>query len=71
MFAQNLAAARKARKLTISELARKSGVHRITLHRLETGRQQPRMATLAALADALSTDSSALLRAPRKLRRTG
>jgi transcriptional regulator with XRE-family HTH domain len=70
MFAENLRAAREARKLTISELARKANVHRITLHRLESGQQQPHMATLDALATALGVNASRLLR-NRKLRRTG
>jgi transcriptional regulator with XRE-family HTH domain len=78
MFATNLKAARESRKLSISALARKSHVHRVTLHHLEAGTRQPSMRTLDRIAAALDVDAGALLRAPprrvrrpAKLRRTG
>lgn len=79
MFASNLRAAREAKGLTISALARASNVHRVTLHRLEAGGGAPRMDTLDALAKALDVLPASLLaerapprRAPRRrLKKTG
>ena len=52
-FPDNLRALRLARFLSQAELARRSGVHAITITRLETGRTAPSTRTVRALATAL------------------
>lgn len=49
----SLAQARKARGMTQDQLAAASGVHRVTIARIETGTASPKAATLKRLADAL------------------
>lgn len=45
---------RDLRKMTQAALAEKAGVNRVTVAEIETGRKQGSIATLRALADALS-----------------
>jgi transcriptional regulator with XRE-family HTH domain len=52
---------RERRRLTQSELARRSGVGRITLVRIEAGTQQATLATLERLARALRVPMRDLL----------
>jgi transcriptional regulator with XRE-family HTH domain len=52
-FPQNLRTLRLARFYSQAELARRSGVHAITITRLETGRTAPSTRTVRALASAL------------------
>jgi len=44
---------REKRALSLTDLAEKSGVNRITIHRIETGKQKPMPRTIRKLADAL------------------
>jgi transcriptional regulator with XRE-family HTH domain len=48
-----LAAVREKRRLTLEELAEKSGVHKSTISRLERGETKPEHATVTALEAAL------------------
>lgn len=52
---------RMRRKLTQVELARKVGVHEMTISRLERGDRQPSMALLQRLARVLKVPMTALL----------
>jgi transcriptional regulator with XRE-family HTH domain len=42
--------------LSQKELAKRSGVHRVTIMRLELGREKPHGSTLRKLAEALGVD---------------
>lgn len=53
-FAQNLRRLRLAQFLSQAELARRSGLHSLTISRLETGRVKPSTRTVRALAITLS-----------------
>ena len=53
-FAQNLRRLRLAQFLSQAELARRSGLHTLTISRLETGRVKPSTRTVRALAITLS-----------------
>jgi transcriptional regulator with XRE-family HTH domain len=53
-FPENLRRVRLAHFLSQTELARRSGVHAITITRLESGRSAPSTRTVRALAEALS-----------------
>lgn len=52
-FPENLRRIRLSQFLSQAELARRSGVHTLTITRLETGRTAPSTRTVRALADAL------------------
>jgi transcriptional regulator with XRE-family HTH domain len=52
---------RTRRKLTQLQLAKKVGVHKITISRLERGERQPSMNLLQRLAKALGVPVTALL----------
>ena len=55
-FADNLRRARLERFLSQAELARRAGVHPLTVTRLENGTTAPSTRTLRALAEALSVE---------------
>jgi len=61
---------REKRALSLTDLAEKSGVNRITIHRIETGKQKPMPRTIRKLAEALQVDVEELTKkrtpAPRK-----
>jgi transcriptional regulator with XRE-family HTH domain len=59
-----LKALRDAAGLTLSELARRSGVGKATLSELEAGRRNPTLETLYALTTALGVPLSAVLQPP-------
>ncbi|MBX6750474.1 MAG: helix-turn-helix domain-containing protein [Micromonosporaceae bacterium] len=59
-----LRALREAAGLSLSELARQSGVGKATLSELESGRRNPTLETLYALTTALGVPLSAVLPAP-------
>ena len=59
-FADNLRRLRLAAFLSQAELGRRSGVHAITITRLEAGRTAPSTRTVRALASALSVEPSVL-----------
>jgi transcriptional regulator with XRE-family HTH domain len=52
-FPENLRRIRLAHFLSQAELARRSGVHTLTITRLESGRTAPSTRTVRALAEAL------------------
>lgn len=51
-----LALTRRDRGMTLQELADASGIHRVTIVRLEQRRHEPKYDTLRRLADALDCD---------------
>ena len=53
-FSQNLRRVRLARFLSQAELARQSGLHTLTISRLEAGRARPSTRTVRALATSLA-----------------
>jgi transcriptional regulator with XRE-family HTH domain len=53
-FSQNLRRLRLARFLSQAELARQSGLHTITISRLEAGRAKPSTRTVRALGQSLA-----------------
>lgn len=61
IVASNLSRVRRAKGLSLSELARTSGVAKATISKLELGRGNPTMATMFALADALGTPLGELI----------
>lgn len=56
---------REARVLTQAELAELSGVHRVTIAKLETGAESARPGTIRKLAAALGVAPTSLVRRPR------
>jgi transcriptional regulator with XRE-family HTH domain len=59
-FAENLRRIRLAQFLSQAELARRSGVHPLTVTRLENGKTAPSTRTVRALAETLSVPASDL-----------
>jgi ferredoxin len=59
-FSQNLRRLRLARFLSQAELARQSGLHTLTISRLEADRARPSTRTVRALATALGVMPSEL-----------
>lgn len=64
MLAANLRRMRIARRLSLSELARATGMSKATLSSVESGRSNPTVETLAALAAALRVSLGELLEEP-------
>jgi len=64
VLAANLRRLRIARRLSLSELARATGMSKATLSGVESGRSNPTVDTLAALADALRVSLGELLEEP-------
>lgn len=60
-LAANLALAREAASLTQTELANRAGTSRATIAQIESGRGDPRLSTLGAIADALDVSTYLLL----------
>jgi transcriptional regulator with XRE-family HTH domain len=60
-FARNLAAARQRAGLTQEALAFKASIHPTWISRLECGRHNPSLATIARLAGALELTPADLL----------
>jgi transcriptional regulator with XRE-family HTH domain len=52
----NLKSLRQRRALSLTDLAQISKVGRVTINRIENGRQKPRPRTIRALAEALQVD---------------
>lgn len=52
MMSSKLRALREQRALSLTDLARLSGVNRITIHRIEVGKQKPLPRTIRKLAEA-------------------
>jgi transcriptional regulator with XRE-family HTH domain len=59
-FSQNLRRLRLEHFLSQAELARQSGLHTITISRLEAGRAKPSTRTVRALAQSLAVTPSEL-----------
>jgi transcriptional regulator with XRE-family HTH domain len=59
-FPDNLRRSRLSHFLSQAELARRSGVHTLTITRLETGRTAPSTRTVRALAHALAISPAEL-----------
>src|SRR5262245_1948802 len=64
VLAENVRRIRVARGLSLSDLARRAGVAKATLVGLESGRGNPTVSTLAALAAELGVAVTTLLRDP-------
>jgi transcriptional regulator with XRE-family HTH domain len=64
VLAANLRRLRIARRLSLSELARATGMSKATLSGVESGRSNPTIETLAALAAALRVSLGELLEEP-------
>ena len=64
VLAANLRRMRIARRLSLSELARATGMSKATLSSVESGRSNPTVETLAALAGALRVPLGELLEEP-------
>src|SRR5689334_22735036 len=64
VLAANLRRMRIARRLSLSELARATGMSKATLSSVESGRSNPTVETLAALASALRVSLGELLEEP-------
>jgi transcriptional regulator with XRE-family HTH domain len=64
VLAANLRRLRIARRLSLSELARATGMSKATLSSVESGRSNPTVETLAALATALRISLGELLEEP-------
>ena len=56
----SLAEVRKAKGFTQESLAKRSGVHRVSIARYETGKASPNLRTLERLSDALGVPITAL-----------
>lgn len=52
----NLKRLREQQALSLTDLAQKSGVNRITIHRIENGKQKPMPRTIRKLAEALQVN---------------
>ncbi len=59
-FPQNLRRLRRARFLSQAALARQSGLHTLTISRLEAGRARPSTRTIRALASSLAVEPGEL-----------
>jgi transcriptional regulator with XRE-family HTH domain len=59
-FAENLRRLRLERFLSQAELARRAGLHALTVTRLEAGATAPTTRSVRALADTLGVDPGAL-----------
>ena len=70
----NLRRLRERQALSLTDLAKMSGVNRITIHRIENGKQKPMPRTIRKLAEALQVKveqlTSATTKAKIKLRRS-
>jgi transcriptional regulator with XRE-family HTH domain len=64
VLASNLRRLRIARRLSLSELARATGMSKATLSSVESGRSNPTIDTLAGLAEALRVSLGELLEEP-------
>lgn len=58
-----LAEVRQAKGMTQEQLAAATGVHRVTIARIETGEASPKAETLKRLADALGVPMDDLMEA--------
>jgi transcriptional regulator with XRE-family HTH domain len=61
-FGENLRTARLDRHLSQTAVAQGSGISSTEVSRLESGKREPRLATIIALARALEVDGGDLIR---------
>lgn len=66
MLLPGLKVARHAVGLSQEDLSEKSGVHRDTIHKLETGQRPARPATIKKLAGALGVETGRLVKNPKE-----
>jgi len=60
-MSNNLKRMREKKWLSLTDLAEISGVNRVTIHRIETGKQKPMPRTVRKLANALKVDVEQLI----------
>lgn len=60
-FQRNLRRLRKARRLSLRALAKKANIGYVSVHRIETGKQDPTLSMIVKLAKALGVTVSELL----------
>jgi transcriptional regulator with XRE-family HTH domain len=65
---ENIKALRKRRALSLSDLAQISNVSRVTINRIENGKQKPSPRTIRRLAQALQVQVEELTSEPGPLR---
>lgn len=70
-FARELRRLRRARGLSVDELARESGLPRMTLEAMEAGRRAPTLAQLVMLSEALGCTADVLVEATTAAWRRG
>ena len=70
-FGENVLRIRQARKLSQESLAEQARVHRTQITLIETGRRQPRIATVLRLAGALEVSMDSLFDGIRWEPKTG
>jgi len=68
-MSDNLKRLRQQQALSLTDLAQKSGVNRITIHRIENGKQKPMPRTIRKLAEALEVKVEELTSNRMKRRR--
>ncbi len=68
-FQRNLRRLRKAKGLTLRALAKKANVGYVSIHRIETGKQDPTLSMLIRLAKALNVTVAELIGEGKPARR--
>lgn len=68
MLGNSIRKIRKSKRLTMQQLADKSGYTRNQVHRIETNKQAPKITTVIALADALEVSIDELVGRKFKLK---
>jgi len=61
MLGAAIRSARNAKGLTLESLAERSGLHRTTIQKIESGERDPRAMTLMSLAKGLGVEPGALM----------
>lgn len=65
-FLENVKARTKSRNPSVTELARRIGLHRVSVHKLLAGQHEPTLSTVEAIASALGVPIQKLLAEPRQ-----
>ena len=68
MIGNSIRKIRKSKRITIQQLADKSGYTRNQIHRIETNKQTPKITTVIAIADALEVSIDELVGRKFKLK---
>jgi transcriptional regulator with XRE-family HTH domain len=61
MLGADIRSVRNAKGLTLERLAERSGVHRTTIQKIESGERNPRAMTVMSLAKGLGVEPGALM----------